>query len=44
MDVVEAATPAHLTLVKKLVFDTLGNQRAADLAEALDEIGRAQRA
>ena len=43
VEVVEAATPAHLALVKKLVFDTLGDERAADLAEALDEVGRARR-
>ena len=43
VEVVEKATPAHLALVKKLVFDTLGDERAADLAEALDEIGRAPR-
>ena len=43
VEVVEAATPAHLALVKKLVFDTLGDERAADLAQALDEIGRARR-
>jgi DNA-binding MarR family transcriptional regulator len=43
VEVVEAATPAHLALVKKLVFDTLGEERAADLAQALDEIGRACR-
>ena len=43
VEVVETATPAHLALVKRLVFDTLGDQRAADLAEALDEIARACR-
>lgn len=43
VEVVEKATPAHLALVKKLVFDTLGDERAAVLAEALDEIGRARR-
>jgi DNA-binding MarR family transcriptional regulator len=42
-DVVEAATPAHLALVKKLVFDALGDERAAALAEAMEEIGRARR-
>jgi DNA-binding MarR family transcriptional regulator len=41
--VVEAATPAHLSLVKKLVFDALGDERAVGLAEAMDEIGRASR-
>jgi len=41
--VVEAATPAHLALVKKLVFDVLGDERAGALAEAMDDIGRASR-
>jgi DNA-binding MarR family transcriptional regulator len=41
--VVEAATPAHLALVKRLVFDAIGDERAAALAEAMDEIGRARR-
>jgi len=39
--VVEEATPAHLALVKKLVFDALGDERAVALSEAMDEIGRA---
>jgi DNA-binding MarR family transcriptional regulator len=41
--VVEVATPAHLALVKKLVFDALGDERAVVLAEAMDDIGRASR-
>jgi DNA-binding MarR family transcriptional regulator len=41
--VVEVATPAHLALVKKLVFDALGDERAVALAEAMDDIGRASR-
>ena len=41
--VVEVATPAHLALVKKLVFDVLGDERAVALAEAMDDIGRASR-
>jgi len=41
--VVEDATPAHLALVKKLVFDALGDERAVALSEAMDEIGRASR-
>ncbi len=41
--VVEVATPAHLTLVKKLVFDALGDERAVALAEAMDDVGRASR-
>lgn len=39
--VVEAATPAHLALVKRLVFETLGQERASETAEAMDAIGRA---
>jgi DNA-binding MarR family transcriptional regulator len=39
--VVEAATPAHLALVRRLVFQTLGQERASEMAEALDAIGRA---
>ena len=41
--VVEAATPAHLALVKKLVFDALGDEHAVALSEAMDEIGRVSR-
>ena len=42
-NVVEAATPAHLALVKKLVFDALGDERAVAMAEAMDDVGRASR-
>jgi DNA-binding MarR family transcriptional regulator len=38
---VDEVTPAHLTLVKRLVFDTVGPDRARDAAEALGEVGRA---
>jgi len=41
--VVEEATPAHLALVKKLVFEELGDDRAAAMSEAMDQIGRASR-
>ncbi len=41
--VVEVATPTHLALVKRLVFDALGDERAVALAEAMDDIGRASR-
>jgi DNA-binding MarR family transcriptional regulator len=39
--VVETATPAHLAVVKRLVFDSLGQVRARETAEAFDAIGRA---
>ena len=38
---VDEVTPAHLELVRKLVFETLGPVRARDAAEAFGEIGRA---
>ena len=38
---VDDVTPAHFALVRKLVFDTLGPDRASQTAEALGEIGRA---
>jgi DNA-binding MarR family transcriptional regulator len=38
--VVEEASPAHLDLIHKVVFENLGDERAAATAEALDEIGR----
>ena len=39
--VVEKTTPAHLALVRRVVFEALGSERAGATAEALDEIGRA---
>lgn len=41
--VVEDVSPDHLSLVRKLVFDSLGLERAREAAEALDQIGRAAR-
>jgi len=41
--VVEKVTPAHLALVRRLVFDTVGPDRARELGDAMDEIGRAAR-
>jgi DNA-binding MarR family transcriptional regulator len=41
--VVEAVSPDHLALVRKLIFDSIGQDRAREAAEALDEIGRAAR-
>ncbi|HEX9865019.1 MAG TPA: MarR family transcriptional regulator [Acidimicrobiia bacterium] len=42
--VVEKVTPAHLALVRRLVFDTVGPDRARELGDAMDEIGRVARA
>jgi hypothetical protein len=41
--VVDEVTPAHLALVRRLVFDSIGAERAGDAAAAMDEIGRAAR-
>jgi DNA-binding MarR family transcriptional regulator len=41
--VVEDASPAHLDLVRKLIFDVVGAERAGELAEAMDDIGRTAR-
>ena len=41
--IVEEASPAHLTLVRRLIFDVVGSERAGEVAEAMDEIGRAAR-
>jgi DNA-binding MarR family transcriptional regulator len=41
--VVEDASPAHLDLVRRLIFDVVGAERAGELAEAMDEIGRSAR-
>ena len=41
--VVEEASQDHLALVRKLVSDTLGADRAREAGDALDEIGRAAR-
>lgn len=38
---VDGLTPAHFALVRSLVFDTLGPDRARETAEAMAEIGRA---
>lgn len=43
MRVVEEASPAHLALVRKLLFEVIGPERAAKTADAMDEIGRAAR-
>jgi DNA-binding MarR family transcriptional regulator len=36
-----AASPGHLALVQRLVFETLGDESVADTADALDLIRRA---
>lgn len=41
--VVEDASLAHLDLVRKLIFDAVGGERAGATAEAMDEIGRTAR-
>jgi DNA-binding MarR family transcriptional regulator len=41
--VVDEVTPAHLALVRRLVFDSIGAERAGDAAAAMDEIVRAAR-
>lgn len=41
--VVEKVTPAHLALVRRLVFDTVGPDRARQLGDAMEEIGRVAR-
>lgn len=41
--VVEEASLAHLDLVRKLIFDVVGGERAGATAEVMDEIGRAAR-
>ncbi len=41
--VVEDASAGHLELVRRAVFQTLGSERAAATAEALDEVGRSAR-
>lgn len=41
--VVEEASPAHLALVKSLIFDVIGADRAGAVAEALDDVGKAAR-
>lgn len=41
--VVEDVSPDHLALVRKLVFDAIGLDRAREAADAFDEIGRAAR-
>jgi len=38
---VHEVSPDHLSLVRKLVFDTLGPERAREAADAFDEIRRA---
>ncbi len=39
--VVDEVTPAHLALVRRLVFESVGPKRAGDAAEVMGEIGRA---
>lgn len=41
--VVEEASPAHLSLVRSLVFDVVGSKRASEIAESMDQVGRAAR-
>jgi DNA-binding MarR family transcriptional regulator len=36
-----AASPAHLALVERLVFESLGDRGVADAADALDQIRKA---
>jgi DNA-binding MarR family transcriptional regulator len=43
LEMVEGASTGHLDLVHRVVFETLGPGRAADTAEALEQIGRAAR-
>jgi DNA-binding MarR family transcriptional regulator len=43
VEVVEGASSGHLALVHHAVFETLGPERAADTAEALEAIGRTAR-
>ncbi len=38
---VAEASPGHLTLVRRLVFETLGDDTVAETAAVLDQIGRA---
>jgi DNA-binding MarR family transcriptional regulator len=40
-DIVEGASVAHLDQVHRIVFETLGSERAAATAEALQEIAQA---
>jgi DNA-binding MarR family transcriptional regulator len=40
VEVVEKASGGHLDLVRRIVFETLGDERAGATSEALDEIGR----
>jgi DNA-binding MarR family transcriptional regulator len=39
-DIVEGASVAHLDLVHRIVFETLGSERAAATAEAFEKIGQ----
>jgi DNA-binding MarR family transcriptional regulator len=43
IEVVEKASASHLDLVRRIVFETLGSEGAADAAEALEEVGRVAR-
>jgi len=38
---VEEVSPDHLALVRRLVFENLGPERAGQTAEAMDQVGRA---
>jgi DNA-binding MarR family transcriptional regulator len=40
VEVVERASGGHLDLVRRIVFETLGDERAGATSDALDEIGR----
>jgi DNA-binding MarR family transcriptional regulator len=43
LEVVEKASAGHLDLVRRIVFETLGDERAGAASEAMDEIGRTAR-
>jgi DNA-binding MarR family transcriptional regulator len=43
LEVVEKASAGHLDLVRRIVFETLGDERARATSEAMDEIGRTAR-
>jgi DNA-binding MarR family transcriptional regulator len=43
LGMVEGASGSHLELVQRVVFETLGPERAGATAEALDDIGRIAR-
>jgi DNA-binding MarR family transcriptional regulator len=43
LEMVEKASAGHLDLVRRIVFETLGDERARATSEAMDEIGRTAR-